>query len=116
MSHNPKDLKEELRSYKFEFDVLQKIPCSVKENKEYRKILKGGGQLPEGVFPYLDADGTESVTDFYTIYEPDLSKNEIDEYIAFKRLKFLKTIRNCIIFFTVLQIISILSVRISSID
>ena len=33
MSYNPKDLKEELRSYKFEFDVLQKIPCSVKENK-----------------------------------------------------------------------------------
>ena len=31
------DLREELRLYKFEFDLLQKIPCSKTENKEYQK-------------------------------------------------------------------------------
>ncbi|MBO5023683.1 MAG: hypothetical protein J6D11_05185 [Clostridia bacterium] len=107
MSYNPKDLKEELRSYKFEFDVLQKIPCSVKENKEYRKILKDGGQLPEGVYPYIGADGTDT-SDFYTICESNLSKDEMDEYLTYRKLKFLKTIKNCVVFFMVLQIITII--------
>ena len=31
------DLRDELREYKFEFDLLQKIPCSKQENKEYKK-------------------------------------------------------------------------------
>ena len=108
MSHKSKDLKEELRSYQFEFDVLQKIPCSEKENKEFRKILKNGGQIPEGVYPYLEADGTTSNSDFYTIYESNLSEDEMNQYLVYKKLKFLKTIKNCIVFFTVSQILAII--------
>ena len=109
MSRTPKDLKEELHSYKFEFDVLQKIPCSAKENKEYKKILKDGGALPEGIYPYILTDGTASDSDFYTIYENGLSKDEMDEYLKYRKLKLLKTIKNCIVFFMVLQILSIVT-------
>lgn len=109
MSRIPKDLKEELRSYRFEFDVLQKIPCSAKENKEYRKILKDGGELPRGIYPYIFTDGTVSNFDFYTIYENELSKDEMDEYLKYKKLKLLKTIKNCLIFFAILQILSIIA-------
>lgn len=33
------NLRDVLRSHKFEFDLLQKIPCSKQENKEYQKLL-----------------------------------------------------------------------------
>ena len=46
------NLREELRLYKFDFDLLQKIPCSKQENKKYQKLLKEGGVLPEGVFVF----------------------------------------------------------------
>ena len=103
------DLREELRSYKFEFDLLQKIPCSKTENKEYQKLLSEGGVLPEGVFAYVCETGEVSTTDFYTLYEPDLSDAEIAEYLTYKKLGFLKTIKNCVVFFTVLTIVVIIA-------
>lgn len=103
------DLKEKLRSYKFEFDLLQRIPCSEQENKEYQKLLKEGNVLPKGIFPYVYTDGETSTTEFYTIYETDLTDAEITEYLTYKKLSLIKTIKNCIVFFTVLTIISIVA-------
>ena len=40
MAKEKKNLRDELRAYKFEFDLLQKIPCSKQENKEYQKTKK----------------------------------------------------------------------------
>ena len=50
MSKQPKDLREMLSMYKFDMDVLQKIPCTAKECKQYKKLLKEGQPLPDGVF------------------------------------------------------------------
>ena len=33
------NLRDELRAHRFEFDLLQKIPCTKQENKEYQKLL-----------------------------------------------------------------------------
>ena len=33
------NLRDELRAHKFEFDLLQNIPCTKQENKEYQKFL-----------------------------------------------------------------------------
>ena len=33
------NLRNELRLYKFNFDLLQKIPCSKKDNKKYEKLF-----------------------------------------------------------------------------
>ncbi len=103
------DLRNELRAYKFEFDLLQKIPCSKKENKEYQKLLKEGGVLPEGVFAYVYDSGETSTTEFYTIYETDLTESEITEYLTYKKLSLIRTIKNCIMFFTVLTIIGMVA-------
>ena len=103
------DLREELRAYKFEFDLLQKIPCSKQENKEYQKILKNGGVLPDGVFAYVYDSGETSTTEFYTVYETDLTETEITEYLTYKKLSLIKTIKNCIMFFTVLTIIGMIA-------
>lgn len=109
MAREKIDLRNKLRSYKFEFDLLQKIPCSKQENNEYQKLLKTGGSLPEGVFAYVYDDGEASTTEFYTIYETDLSEQEIMEYLTYKKLSLLKTIKNCVLFFTILIIIGMIA-------
>ena len=99
------DIKQKLRSYKFEFDLLQKIPCSQEENKAYLDLLKAGQPLPEGVFRYEYQSGIES-DEFYTVYEPELTADEIAEYLTYRKLHMLRTIKNCAVFFVVLTIVS----------
>ena len=99
------NLRNELRLYKFDFDLLQKIPCSKKDNKKYEKLLKDGGVLPEGVFAYGYETGDASATEFYTVYEADLTEAEIVEYLTYKKLSILRTIQNCILVLTVSSII-----------
>ena len=103
------NLRDELRTHKFEFDLLQKIPCTKQENKEYQQLLKNGGTLPEGIFAYVYDTGEASTSAFYTIYETDLSESEIREYLTYKQLSLIKTIKNCILFFTVLTIIGMVA-------
>lgn len=102
------NLRDELRAYKFEFDLLQRIPCSKQENNEYQKIIKDGGVLPKGVFAYIYENGEASTAEFYTIYEADLTESEIAEYLTYKKLSLIRTIKNCVMFFTVLTIISMI--------
>ena len=99
------NLRNELRLYKFDFDLLQKIPCSKKDNKKYEKLLKDGEVLPEGVFAYGYETGDASTTEFYTVYEADLTEAEIVEYLTYKKLSMLRTIQNCILALTVSSII-----------
>ena len=99
------DIKQKLRSYKFDFDLLQKIPCTQEENKAYLDLLKAGQPLPEGVFRYEYQSGIES-DEFYTVYEPELTADEIAEYLTYKKLHMLRTIKNCAVFFVVLTIVS----------
>lgn len=99
------DLRSELRSYKFEFDLFQKNPCSKEENKKYKSLLKEGDSLPEGVYAYEYENGEKSDSEFYTIYEPDLTESEIAEYLKYQQLSFIRTIKNCVLFFTILNII-----------
>ena len=98
------DLLEQLRNYKLQFGLLQKIPCSVEENKEYTQLQKEGKPLPEGVSKYEYAnDATHD--DFYTLAAPDLTDHELAEYLTYKKLSLLRTIKNCIVFFTILTVI-----------
>ena len=99
------NLRDELRLYKFDFDLLQKIPCSKQENKKYQKLLKEGGVLPEGVFAYGHGTDDVSTTEFYTVYETDLTESEIAEYLTYRKLGMLRIIQNCIIVLTVSSII-----------
>ena len=102
------DLREELRYHKFEFDLLQKVPCTKQQNKELQQLLKDGSSLPEGVYAYVYDNGEMSTTMFYTVLESDLTESEIREYLTYKQLSLIKTIKNCVLFFTVLTIIGML--------
>lgn len=103
------NLRDELRAFKHEFNLLQKVPCSKQENEEYRKILKNGGVLPMGVYAYEYINSEISTTEFYTIYETDLNEAEIAEYLTYKKLSLIRTIKNCIVFFTVITIIGMIA-------
>ncbi len=107
MARKKINLRDKLRAHKFEFNLLQKIPCSEQENKEYKKLLKEGGTLPKGVYAYEYEDET-STGEFYTVYEAELTEAEIKEYLTYKQLSYIRTIKNCVLFLTVLVIIKII--------
>ena len=106
MAREKADIRQILMEYKLEFGILEKKPCTKQENEAYINLLKKGENLPEGVFRYENIDG-EKRDEFYTICPTDLTETEIQEYITYKKLKYIKTIKNCAVFFTVLSIVGI---------
>lgn len=108
MAKEKRNLQKELKAYQFEYGLLQKIPCSNEENKAYLNLLKAGQPLPDGVFRATFETGEES-DEFYTVYEAELTDEEKKEYLTYKKLSLLKTIKNCVVFFTVLTIISLVA-------
>lgn len=107
MAKEKMDLRLALEEYKEKFDLIQKIPCTREENKAYSQMLKNGQPLPQGVIK--DEYAGEGYAEFYTVYTPDLSEKEIQEYLTYKKLALLNTIKNCVLFFTVLTIIGLVS-------
>ena len=108
MAKNIHNLKNELYQLRFENDLLQKIYCSDADFKKYLQMLKNGEKLPDGVFQESSEYG-QSIS-FYTIYESDLTEAEKSEYLLLKQLvaiDHIRTIKNCVVFFTVLAIISL---------
>lgn len=101
-------LANELNQLKYEFGVLKKVYCTDEENEIYRKLLKENQTLPDGVVRE-DPEGSIEWEHFYTIKESSLSNAELSEYLQYKQLKSIITIKNCVIFFTVLAAISLIS-------
>jgi len=101
------DLREILKQYRFEENLLQKIDCSKEENNEFKKLLKSNNDLPDGVYEHK-SELNEGLGDFYRVYETDLSKDEVEELLQLKSLQHLKTIKYGIIFFVVLTVISLI--------
>lgn len=97
MSNDKNELRKCLRSYKIDFGVLCKTPCSKEETKEYKQILKEGGSLPEGVFAVEYLNGSLP-DEFYTVTPAGLDDAEIKEYLMYKKLSMLKTVKNCLVF------------------
>ena len=110
MSEVKNNLREELNGYKVEYGILKKIPCSVQEDEQYENLLKKGEKLPDGVFAYSSPLNEDNLpTQFYTVNETDLTEEEVKEYLLYKKLDLLKTIKNGIVFFVVLTVISLIS-------
>lgn len=100
------DLRRELLAYKEQFNLIQKIPCTKEENKLYSQLIRSGKPLPQNVVKY-EYPVSMDYDEFYTVYIPDVSAAEIQEYLTYKQLALLNTIKNCVMFFTILTIISL---------
>jgi hypothetical protein len=101
--------KDKLMDYRINHQIDEAIPCSEAENIRYRNILATNGTLPKGVFQYEDNEGNLSSYDFYTVSKSELTPEEINEYLAHKQLDMIKTIRNCVIFFTVIVVLGLIA-------
>ena len=109
MAKEKMDLRNELQQLRFDMNFLQKIDCSKEESKTYKKKLKNGESLPDGVYQYRDSTTGEFIDSFYTVWDPELTDAEKQEYIQYQKLLHIKTIKNCVLFFTVLTIISLVA-------
>ena len=99
-------LAKELEQLKYELGVLQGVDCSYEENKKYRELLQENKPLPNGILR-RDPDGSVEYASFYKVERTALSKDELSEYLQYKQLKSIITIKNCVVFFTVLTVISL---------
>lgn len=104
------NLKNELEKYRIKHGLISKKPCTSKECSEYEKILAQGGTLPKDIFKETSIryDDSEEYM-FYHISETQLTESEIMEYLAYKKLDMIETIKKCIVFFTVIVIIDLVA-------
>ena len=93
-------LKREIVNMKYDLELVQKADCTPEENVEFTKLYNTQQELPADVFKYQNGEG------FYRVITP-LSSAEEQEYLALKQCKMIKTIRNCVIFFTVLTVLAL---------
>ena len=99
-------LTKELEQLKHKLGILQEVDCTDSETEEYRKLLSQGMPLPNDIL-CRDPDISNEYATFYTVQETKLSKEELLEYVQYKQLCTLITIKKCVVFFTVLTIISL---------
>ena len=93
---------KELRDYRREYQVAQGLFCSEKDNEKFAQMVQDGIPLPDGIYEYK---GGSAEKRFYTVCAPDLSADEIAELLTYKKLSYLRTIKNCLVYFVTLTII-----------
>ncbi|MBQ7761822.1 MAG: hypothetical protein IJ400_07185 [Clostridia bacterium] len=93
--------QKEILNLKLKHNILKEVPCTDEESKEYAQMLKDGLPLPDDVhepefegYAFFKTDGA------------DLTEQETSQLLALRKLDYLKTIRNCVLFFTTCAIIS----------
>ena len=100
-------LTKELEQLKRDLGVMQEVDCTEEENQEYLKLQRENKPLPNGVFT-RHRNGSIDALEFYRFQEISLTKEELFEYIQYKQLHTLMTIKKCVVFFTILIIISLI--------
>lgn len=92
---------KELNEMRYDEYLSTKIECSEEEVKKYKKIMEenNNAELPPDVEEGIN-------NEFYKYYTP-LNNAELIEYLLHTQNKDLKTIKNCIVFFTITFIINI---------
>ena len=99
MAKSKIDLRTELRTMKFEVDLLQRVPCTEEENRAYRRYIEEGDELPRGVFRAKNENGKEGGDVFYTVFESDLTERETYEFLLLKKLKAIKELKGAVAVF-----------------
>ncbi len=93
------NLKEELENFYFENKLTEVVYCQKDEQKEFQKMKKNKVPLPDDV-------REDDAGCFFRYMDNDLSSEEIKKLLFFRQLSYLKTIRNCLIYFVVLSVLT----------
>ena len=102
-------LRRELNQMQIDLNFLQKADCSNSENQKYLNDQKNGEPLPKNVIQYRSTSTGEYLNEFYTVKDSGLTEDERRLYIELKKLEHIKTIKNCILFFTVTAVIGLIA-------
>lgn len=97
-------LYKDLLELRCDSGLYQAVDCSEEENYTYLEMLEQGKELPKDVIRRIDSNGAE-LNQFYRVAPMKMTSEEMQEYIRLKQAKDLHTIRNCVVFFTVLTVI-----------
>ena len=106
-----KKIKEVLDEYRLRYELYDHIECTKEENKEYENLSEQGKSLPEDIYPidsYWSILKNGANSKFLKLVRTDLTEAEIMELLMYKKLDALITIRNCVVFFTALTVISLI--------
>ena len=106
-----KRIKEVLDEYRLKYELYDHIECTKEENEEYKSLSEQGKSLPEDIYPidsYWTLLKSGANSEFLRLLRYDLTEAEIMELLMYKKLDMLRTIRNCVVFFTALTVISLI--------
>lgn len=110
MSNEFPDLKDELIQMELDNNLKKRVDCSSEDNKKLVAHLKKGFTLPTGFYQYTNSSTGEHLNEFYTIADSGLTEDEKRKYMEFKKISYINTIKKCIVFFTVIEVINILAI------
>lgn len=89
-------------------NLVRKLDCTKEEEKIYSENIKNNQPLPEGIYYESAAAGNQFNGRFYRISKPQISEEDLKLYFSLKQLSGINTIKKCILFFTILTIISLM--------
>lgn len=95
-----KNLYDELMLMKINLGLIEKAYYKKDDEIKFREMEKSKQPLPNDV--KFDTIG------YYKYVDTNLSADEINELLLYRKLSYLKTIKNILSFFTVLTLISML--------
>ena len=108
MERQTKDVKQELFEKQIQYGFYQIESCSEEDNAKYASMTQNGEPLPKNVRQYKNTVTDQYVDQFYYLNDTKLSDAEKQEYLKYIELDRLDTIKKCLIFFTVLTVISLI--------
>ena len=105
------DKREEFNEMRLENGLFKRKKVSNEDYKKYQELIDSGKELPNNIKYDIYMGG---------FYEKELKTNftekEIFEYIGYKQIKLLSTIKNCVLFFVVCYILSLIFQIIASLS
>lgn len=101
------EIQNELNALKCKAGIIRKVFCSKEEQIEFARMRREGiaaSSISVGDI-YMDAAGS-----FFRYESEGLSKEEIVDLYAFRQLRYLRTIKNSMVFFVVLVVFFLVAV------
>jgi hypothetical protein len=94
------DSKYKMRALLYDLGILVKEACTEEENEQLSFMEEQGEKLPEDVHKYAQPNT------YYRLVKSNMTEDEITRVIMLKQTQYLRTIKNCLVFFVALTIIS----------
>lgn len=108
-------IKKRLKMYQVKYNLLRDRQCSKEEHDTYLKLTHTGQELPDNVYEVVTSEGAVISYRQITSDAPLLDDQERMEFLMYKNLELLRSIKNCNIFLVVVTAINLASAIIGAI-